>query len=162
MNYDIIFESQRISYIQMSELFLNDYLKMWNNQEIQKTLIKEPGKIFTNKQILEWINRKIEKEALIFTMIEKSTKEYIGIVEIINIRDNIGEIAITVVPEKQNNHFGTETMISLMNYLSENTKIKGFDLHVKKDNKNAIHLYEKVGFTFDGDGYTESDVHMTK
>ena len=135
---------------------------MWNNQEIQKTLLKESGKIFTHEQILGWINRKIEKQALIFTMVEKSTKVYIGIVEIVNIRDNIGEIAITVVPEKQNNHFGTETMKSLMNYLSENEKIKKFELYVKKDNTNAIRCYENVGFEFDGDGHTETDVHMKK
>ena len=82
--------------------------------------------------------------------------------QIVNIRDNIGEIAITVVPEKQNNHFGTETMKSLMNYLSENEKIKKFELYVKKDNTNAIRCYENVGFEFDGDGHTETDVHMKK
>lgn len=50
--YDIIFESDNIYYIKMSELLITDYLKMYTNQEIQKKLFK---KTYTNEQILTWI-----------------------------------------------------------------------------------------------------------
>jgi len=37
--YKIIFESENIYYIQMSESLMNDYLKMYKDQEVQKKFI---------------------------------------------------------------------------------------------------------------------------
>lgn len=39
--YEIVFESDNIIYIKMSELLIYEYLKMYNNQEIQKRLFKK-------------------------------------------------------------------------------------------------------------------------
>lgn len=159
-SYKIIFESERILYTQMSELFLNDYLKMWNNQEIQKTLLKKCNKEFTKEEILKWIDKKSNK--LFFTMIEKDTNDYIGIIEIMNINDNIGDIAISIIPEMQNKHYGTESLNALMKYVNDNIGLNGLELYVYKNNKKAIRCYENAGFVLDGKGYTENDVHMKR
>lgn len=69
---------------------------------------------------------------------------------------------ISITPEKQGKHYGTEGMEALIKYAIDYLGLKDIELYVKKDNKKAIHCYEKIGFIVDGDGITDNDVHMTK
>ena len=94
-------------------------------------------------------------------MFFKTTNEYIGFIEIRILNDNIGDIAISVTPNKQNKHYGTEALKSIIKYGYEKIGLKGIDLNVYKTNLKAIHCYEKVGFVIDGEGYTEEDIHRT-
>ncbi len=81
-----IFESENMLFIHMSELLMDEYLKMYNNQEIQKSIFK---KNYSSEQISNWIKKQIiEKSEYIFSIIEKTTDEYIGNIEIIP-KDNV-------------------------------------------------------------------------
>lgn len=101
----------------MSEYLLKEYLKIYNNIEIQKLLFK---KIFNKNQILSWVNKQInDKNAHIYSMIEKETNEYIGNFEIIITKDNVGEILLSIIPEKQNRHYGTESIKAMINYVTK-------------------------------------------
>ena len=156
--YKIIFESENIYYIQMSESLMNDYLKMYNDQEVQKNLFK---KIYTYEQIQNWLKKRLlDKTTCIFSMIEKSTYDYIGNVEIILTNDNIGEILISNTPDKQEKHYGTEAIDTVIKYGYEKVGLEEFELYVYKNNLKAIHCYEKAGFIVDKDGITEKDIHM--
>lgn len=156
--YKIIFESDNIYYIQMSKLLINEYLKMYSNQEIQKNLFK---KSYTSEQILNWLKKRLlDENACIFSMIEKTTNDYIGDIEIISRKDNVGEIIISITPDKQDKHYGTEAISTIIKYGYEKIELNGFELHVYKNNLKAIHCYKKVGFIVDGDGITENDIHM--
>lgn len=93
-------------------------------------------------------------------MIEKTTNEYIGNVEIISTKDNIGEILIFIIPDKQNKHFGTEAINTLLKYAYEILKLDGMQLYVYANNSRAIHCYENIGFKIDGVGKTGKDIHM--
>lgn len=52
-------------------------------------------------------------------MIEKETNEYIGNFEIIIKKDNVGEILLSIIPKKQNRHYGTESIKEMINYVTK-------------------------------------------
>lgn len=152
-----IFESENMLFIHMSELLMDDYLKMYNNQEIQKSIFK---KNYSSEQISNWIKKQIiEKSECIFSIIEKTTGEYIGNMEIIP-KDNICEMLISITPDKQNRHYGTEAINALLKYVFETLKLDRVELYVYANNLRAIHCHEKAGFAKAGPGITEEDIHM--
>ena len=153
----IIFKSENILFTNMSKRFFDDYFKMFSNSEIQKLIFT---KVYSKEQISNWIIRLINEKRLIFTMIEKSTNEFIGSIEIVGIKDNIGEIAICITPDKQGKHYSTESMNAIMEYCINNFGLNEFELSVYKNNSRAIHCYERVGFTQSGIGISGEDIHM--
>lgn len=157
--YDIVFESDNIIYIKLSESLIDDYLKMVNDPDVAK-MISKKNRIFTYEQELEWVKEKLEENACIFSMIEKDTSEYIGNIEIMNINNNIGEIGISITANKQDKHYGTEAMKRIVEYGYNELNLDGFELNVYSTNPRAIRCYEKVGFIKDGVGKTEDDIHM--
>lgn len=158
-NYNIIFESENIYYIKITELLVNDYLKMVNDPSVQKG-ISHKLKQYTYEQELQWVKDRLSQDACIFSMIEKSTGEYIGNIEILHINNNIGEIGICITADKQDRHYGTEAMKRFIEYGYNNLKLDGFELNVYRTNPRAIHCYEKVGFINQGIGKTVDDIHM--
>ena len=159
MEYEIIFESNRIKFIKLSKKLVNDYLDMVNDVEVQR-FISHKRKIYSLDGELEWIKSKLEENAIIFSMIEKKTNEFIGNIEIIKINNNIGEIGIAITPKKQDNHFGQEAIKRLIEYAFNELNLEGLELNVYDFNPRGIKCYEKVGFVIDGQGKTKEDIHM--
>lgn len=158
--YQKIFESKNINYIKLNKDLIDDYLKMVNDPEVANKISHNPKK-FTYEEELTWVNKNLEENALIFSMIEKKTNEFIGNVEIMHIDDNqVGEIGICITATKQNQHYGTEAMQTIIKYGYEKIGLKKVELNVYKANQKAIHCYEKVGFVQDGIGKTKDDIHM--
>lgn len=160
MEYKVIFESDNILYVNVNEKLINNYLVMVNDPEVQKG-ISHKTRVYTYEQELIWVNEKLNEEAPIFSMIEKETGDYIGNVEIMHVRDGIGEIGIAITPMKQNKHYGQEAMKAIINYGLNVMNLENVDLNVYKTNPKAIRCYEKVGFITDGIGKTEEDLHMS-
>ena len=159
--YQKIFESKNINYIKLNKDLVNDYLKMVNDPEVANKISHNP-KIFTYEEELAWVNKNLEENALIFSMIEKKTSKFIGNVEIMHIDDNqVGEIGICITASMQNKHYGREAMQAIIKYGYEKLGLKKVELNVYKTNQKAIHCYEKVGFIQDGIGKTKDDIHMT-
>ena len=157
--YNIVFESDNIIYIKVSERLINDYLNMINDYNVSK-MISKNNRICTYEEELNWVNEKLLENAYVFSMIEKSTGEYIGNIEIMNINNNIGEIGIAITSNKQNKHYGTESMKRIIEYGYNELKLDGFELNVYTTNPRAIHCYKKVGFVNTGPGKTKDDIHM--
>ncbi len=157
--YDVVFESDNIAYIKLSESLIDDYLKMVNDPNVAK-MISHKERVYTYEQELEWVKEKLNQNACIFSMVEKTTGEYIGNIEIMDITNNIGEIGITITASKQNKHYGTEAMKKIIEYGYNELNLDGFELNVYSTNPKAIHCYEKVGFVNAGIGKTEDDIHM--
>ena len=53
-----------------------------------------------------------------------------------------------------------ENKINILKYAYDKLGLDGMDLNVFSNNSRAIHCYEKVGFTINGQGKTEEDLHM--
>lgn len=156
---DIVFESDRLYFIKINKKLVNDFLIMVNDIEVQKFISHEIRE-YTYEQEIEWINSKLNEGAYVFSMIEKSTLEFVGNIEIMNIKERVGEIGISITHLKQNKHYGTEAMKKIIDYALNVLKLKNIDLNVYKTNLRAIHCYEKVGFIAYGVGRSEEEIHM--
>ena len=159
MKYEIVFESERINFIKITERLVNEYLEMVNDIEVQK-YIGRSRRVYDLDGELKWIKSKIEDKSIIFSMIEKETNEFIGNIEILEIKNNIGEMGIAITPKKQNNHFGQESIKRFIDYSFNDLGLDGLELNVFNFNPRGIRCYEKVGFISDGPGKTEEDIHM--
>lgn len=160
MNYKIVFESERIFFVKLNENLVNEYLNMVNDIEVQK-YISNNRRIYTFEDEIEWIKEKINENAIIFSMIEKVTNEFIGNIEIMKINNDIGEIGIAITPKKQDKHYGQEAIKRLIDYSFEQLNLDGLELNVYNFNPRGIKCYEKVGFVKDGMGKTEEAIHMS-
>ena len=159
MDYEIIFESDRIYFVKLTEKLVNDYLDMVNDIEVQK-YISHNRKTYELEEELEWIKSKLGENAIIFSMIEKATNEFIGNIEIMKINNNIGEMGIAITPKQQDKHFGQEAIKSFIDYSFNILNLDGLELNVYNFNPRGIRCYEKVGFIKDGQGKTDEDIHM--
>lgn len=160
MDYEIIFESDRIYFVRLTEKLVNDYLNMVNDIEVQK-YISYNRKTYELDDELKWIKSKLEEKAIIFSMIEKETNKFIGNIEIMKIKNNIGEMGIAITPKQQDKHFGQEAIKRFIEYTFNDLGLDGLELNVYNFNPRGIKCYEKVGFINDGTGKTEEDIHMT-
>lgn len=160
-NFEIVFESERIYFVKLSYDLVNEYLNMVNNEEVQRFISKKRKK-YTIEEEIEWVKCKLEEKAIIFSMIDKETNEYIGNVEIMNINNDFGTLGISITPNKQDMHFGQEAITAIFKYAINNLKLNGLDLNVFNYNTRAIHCYEKLGFKVIGKGETDEDIKMIR
>lgn len=160
MKHEIIFESDRIDYVKLSEKLVDDYLDMVNDIEVQR-FISHERKVYSLDGELEWIKSKLEENAIIFSIIEKQTNEFIGNIEIMKINNNIGEVGIAITRKKQDKHFGQEAIKRLIEYSFNELNLNGLELNVYDFNPRGIKCYEKVGFIIDRQGKSKKDIHMS-
>lgn len=161
MNFQTVFESEHILYVKLNENLINDYLIMINDPDVANK-ISHKIRTYTYEDELSWVKLKLQEKAICFSMIEKSTGDFIGNIEIMKINNNIGELGIIITPKKQNQHYGTESIKALLKYAYEKLNLDGLELDVYATNLKAIHCYEKIGFIIDGQGKTDEDIHMIK
>lgn len=157
--FEIVFETDRIYFIKLSEKLVYEYLNMVNDIEVQK-YISHNKKKYNLEQELEWIKNKLNTNAIIFSMIEKETNKYIGNIEIMNIVNNVGEMGIAITTEQQNKHFGQEAISAIIDYVLYNLKLDGLELRVYDYNHRGIRCYEKVGFKAVGKGKNDDEIRM--
>ena len=158
MKYEVIFETERIKFIKVNENYVNEYLKMINDEEVQMFISKKRFNL-TYEQELEWVREnKINNN--LFTMIEKDTGDFIGNIEIMEIHDGIGELGIAITRDKQNMHYGQEAINKIKDYAFNELNLDGLELNVYATNPRGIRCYEKAGFIAAGKGKDEDDIHM--
>ena len=155
-----VFSSERIDFVRVDPNLVNDYLKMVNDKEIQGFIGLSNITVSFDDE-MNWIKEKMEEGSNTFSMIEKSTNEYIGNIEIMNIVNNIGELGICITNEKCNKYYGREAIKRFLDYAYNELKLDKVYLNVHKDNKRAIKCYEKCNFIIDGEGKKKNDYHMT-
>ena len=151
-----IFESDRISFVEVSEYLVNDYLTMVNDYENVSRFIGGKKKSFTVEQELQWVQEKLEEKAMVFSMIEKTSGRFIGNIELMDPDDSEGELGIAITAEMQNLGFGTEAVIAFTEYVMNQLGLQRVFLRTNPDNKRAIHVYEKSGFC----EYKRTDEHV--
>lgn len=142
-----IFESDRISFVEISELLTNDYLTMVNDYENVNRFTSKKGMQFTEEDEIVWIRKKLEEKTIIFSMIEKKTGAFIGNTELMDVSDSVKELGIAITAKKQNMGYGTEAVRAVVNFGIEQLGLQKITLRAKLENGRAIHVYQKCGFT---------------
>ena len=155
-----VFESERISFVEVTEELIKDYLAMVNDIERVARFIGRRTEPITEEQELVWVRKKREEKAAIWSMIEKATGEFIGNIEFMDVRGAEGELGIAITAKKQNLGFGREAIRAAVSYAAARFGLKRITLKVYPDNPRALHVYEACGFrAYDR---TEEDIFMEK
>ena len=166
---NILFHSENICYINVSEDYINDYLEMVNDMNIRK-LISTKRKIYTYEQQKEWIETNLKNSEKVFTMIEKNTGKFIGNIELTNATDKLAVLGICITAKMQDKHYGTEALKTILSYAFNSLNLQEVHLGVFSNNERAIYIYKKLGFTeykveksvFVLDGKSIDDIYMKK
>ena len=151
-----IFESDSISFVEVSELLVNDYLDMVNDEKNFNEFTGGRAKQFTAEQELNWVRKKLEEKALVFSMLEKTTGRFIGNIELMDPKDGEGELGIGITAKMQDRGFGTEAVAAFTKYVMERLGFKRVFLRTDPNNGRAIRVYEKCGFR----EYDRTDEHV--
>lgn len=152
-----IFQSKNISFVEVSEDLVEDYLTMVNDVEKVAKLIGRTELVSEEKE-RRWVRKKLEEKAEIYSMIEKKTGEFIGNIEFMDSDGTEAELGVAITAAKQDKGFGTEAVRAAAEYAMEKMRLRRVRLKVFPDNARAIRAYEKCGFR--EYGRTERDVFM--
>ena len=142
-----IFESKNIRFVEVSEVLVPNYLTMVNDYEHVGKLIGGSQKTYTAEQEIKWVRGKLEEKAVVFSMLEKKTGEFIGNIELMDVTESSGELGIAITAAKQDLGFGTEAICAMIRYGMDELGLDRISLKAWPYNVRAIHVYEKCGFT---------------
>ena len=153
-----IFETKSISFVEVSETLVDDYLAMINDYENVGIFIGVITEPFTREKEIGFVKKKLEEKAPIFSMIEKATGDFIGNIELMDLNGADAELGIAITAKMQDKGFGSEAIPAIIAYGKTHMGLKRIFLKVYPNNARAIHVYEKCGFrAYDR---TEKDVFM--
>lgn len=151
-----IFESENIRFVEVSEQLVNDYLEMVNDYENVNRFLGGKHKEYTAEQERDWVHKKLEEKAAVFSMLEKKSGRFIGNIELMDPTDSCGELGIAVTAKMQDLGFGTEAVSALTEYAIRQLGMKRVFLRTDPKNSRAIHVYRKCGFK----EYDRTDEHV--
>ena len=141
-----IFESENISFVEVSERLVADYLAMVNDYEHVNRFIGGSHAVFTEEKEISWVHKKLDAGAPVFSMLEKKTGDFIGNIELMDPTETEAELGIAITAAKQDKGFGTEAVTALVKYGLYGLGIKKIVLKTNPSNLRAIHVYRKCGF----------------
>ena len=141
-----VFESNKISFVEVSECLVNDYLTMVNDYENVNRFIGGKNKLYTVEQELQWVQKKLEENAIVFSMIDKASGRFIGNIELMDPNDSEGELGIAITAKMQNQGYGTEAVLAMVKYAIDQLGLERVFLRTNPQNARAIRVYEKCGF----------------
>ena len=101
-----VFESENISYVQVTDELIPDYLAMVNDIEHVDRFIGGWHEPYTAEDEARWVREQLESNAVVFSMIEKKSGSFIGNVELMDVSDTVKEIGIAITAAKQGLGYG--------------------------------------------------------
>lgn len=146
MDMNVIFESENIIYVRPSFDLVPQYLEMINDIENVAKFIGGRRTLLTEQDEIDYIKDKMDKDATMFSMLEKDTREFIGNIEFFNRVDDEAEWGIVITSKMQNKGYGKEALRRSVEYGFNELNLKRIYLEVYANNPRAIHIYENCGF----------------
>ncbi len=153
-----IFESENISFVEVSEELIQDYLGMVNDIEHVDRFIGGWHEPYTEADEVRWVREQLAVQAPVFSMIEKKFGKFIGNIELMDVTETAGEIGIAITAKMQGKGYGTEAVKALTAYGMNTLGLKKVYLRTNLTNDRAIHVYAKCGFR--ETGRTDTQVCM--
>lgn len=139
----------KISMRELQEQDLPERIRWMNDVRVNKTLnIQLPVTVETT---YSWFRRiSVNPNRRDFTFIDnEGTAVAMGGFTDINVKTRDAELYIFVNPNMQGKKYGTEAVRLMCEYGFEAMNLSTIYLHTNSDNKYAIRLYERLGFSFD-------------
>ena len=153
-----IFESENISFVEVSEELIQDYLGMVNDIEHVDRFIGGWHEPYTEADEVRWVREQLAVQAPVVSMIEKKSGKFIGNIELMDVTETAGEIGIAITAKMQGKGYGTEAVKALTAYGMNTLGLKKVYLRTNLTNDRAIHVYAKCGFR--ETGRTDTQVCM--
>ena len=141
-----VFESERISFIKPTMDLVPDYLEMVNDIERVARFISDRRKPYTEEEERAYMQDKIDNNAVMFSMIEKSSGRLIGNTEFFDRKGDDAEWGIVITASMQNKGYGKEAALRMTDYGFNELELTRIRLSVYVDNPRAVHVYEQCGF----------------
>ena len=146
MNREIVLETNRINFTNVSYDLMDEYLKLFNNPNVKKYITADTNP-YTYENRFMYVKEALETDTLIIlSMFDKQSGRFIGNIDFDNITSDDAEIGIIINEEFQNKHYGCEALKKFIDYGFNDLKLKEIYLGVYSNNDRAIHLYKKLGF----------------
>ena len=146
MNREIVLETNRINFTNVSYDLMDEYLKLFNNPNVKKYITADTNP-YTYENRFLCVKEALETDTLIIlSMFDKQSGRFIGNIDFDNITSDNAEIGIIINEEFQNNYYGWEALKRFIEYGFNDLKLKEIYLGVYSNNDRAIHLYKKLGF----------------
>lgn len=146
INREIVLETKRIYFTNVSYDLIDEYLKLFNNPNIKKFITADPNQ-YTYENRFLCVKEALETDTLIIlSMFDKQSGCFIGNIDFDNITSDDAEIGVIINEEFQNNHYGQESLKRFIEYGFDDLKLKEIYLRVYSNNDRAIHLYKNLGF----------------
>lgn len=103
----------------------------------------------TDNELKQWYRYKTRSFNKLYYSVFNEVNILIGYIGIKNIRRILREATLGIVidPNYVNMGYGTEIIVSYLDYFFDNLNMKTMYLEVAKFNKRAIRCYEKSGFS---------------
>lgn len=137
------------SRVKIRSLRLEDVHEMKNWGKHDDPLFKDYNfPDFNDEEILQWYNYRISRRNSKCFAVLNEEDRMVGYISIRNIRKimKTARLGIVFDPTIINNGYGTEAIITLLDYYFNEVQMKILFLDVAKFNKRAIRCYEKCGF----------------
>ena len=151
-----IFESTNIIFAEVSNDFINDYMEMLNDHENVGKYFGERHEPYTVEGEAQWVKSQLEEKAVVFSMVDKKTKKFIGNTELMDVKDGVGELGIVITGSMQEKGYGKEAIKALISYGFNVLGLNRIFLRTRINNLRAIHVYKACGFS----EYTRDDVRV--
>jgi len=122
-----------------------------NNSSIMRYWFEEPYEAYV--ELVQLYDRHIHDQSERRFIIENSDEDMVGLVELVEINyiHRRAEFQIIIDPAWQNQKCGERATRLAINYAFGVLNLYKLYLFVDKENKPAIHIYEKCGFRVEGE-----------
>lgn len=122
-----------------------------NNSSIMRYWFEEPYEAYV--ELVQLYDRHIHDQSERRFIIENSEGDMVGLVELVEINyiHRRAEFQIIIAPNWQNKKYGERATRLAINYAFGVLNLYKLYLFVDKENKPAIHIYEKCGFKLEGE-----------
>jgi len=142
-------ESERLYYEVLSTKHLSmAYVNWLNDTKVNKYL--ESGSDYTLHKLESFLIEQEQKNILFWAIHIKESKKHIGNIKIdpINLDNNSGEYGILMGDcNEWGKGYAKEASVAIIDYCFKTLKLSKITLGVIDENKNAVKLYEKLGFS---------------
>ncbi len=158
MNKIDFIESERLSLEPISLKFLTkNYLGWLNDQEVYKYL--ESGGDYTLANLKEYILGHQMNKSLFWAILIKSSNSHIGNIKIdpVDEEKKTAELGIMIGEKNEwGKGYAYEAISTIEEYCLKQLRLNTITLGLKKSNKNALKLYQKLGYIeYDRERYPE-------
>ena len=143
---ETVFESDNLIFVKVTLELVPEYMEMVNDIEHVARFIGDRREPITEEEEREYIQERIDRDALMFSMLEKGTGVFVGNIEFFNRKEDEAEWGIVMTTGMQNKGYGREATLRSIEYGFSEAGLRRIYLTVFVDNPRAIHVYEKCGF----------------